>query len=162
MKATVGMCSFASEERRSRRQSVKAEATGTVVDIIFLGAPGGSVAALLFVVLWMSWRFVVAGQSTRGVSTAGYFERYRNTEKRDTLRMCTCLQIHVYNIDVRAESRRSTRIFTLCSIVVFRQNCELVCLALYCEMISDKELASMHSSSRYGLCSLRLFHSVLL
>jgi hypothetical protein len=52
MKAAVGMCSFASEEKRSRRLSAMTKFVGMVVGIMFfLGALSGSVGVLLFVVL---------------------------------------------------------------------------------------------------------------
>jgi hypothetical protein len=49
--AAVGICSFASEERRSRRrQMMRVEGVGMVVGIIFYEALGDVVGVLLFVV----------------------------------------------------------------------------------------------------------------
>jgi hypothetical protein len=43
---------------------------------------------------------------------AGILERCWKVKKRNTLRLCTCLQIHVYNVELRAENRGSARIST--------------------------------------------------
>jgi hypothetical protein len=52
VKAAVGMCSFACEERR-RRMSVMAEVVGMVVEIILSGADGGSLGLLSYLALWV-------------------------------------------------------------------------------------------------------------
>jgi hypothetical protein len=64
VKAVVGMCSFACEERR-RMMSVMAEFMGIMGMIIFLGADGGFVGGALVVVLWvfLVCAAVVVGQS---------------------------------------------------------------------------------------------------
>jgi hypothetical protein len=67
VKAAVGMCSFASEERRSRRLSAMTKFVGMVVGIMFfLGALSGSVGVLLFVVLGCRCYVVVVSRSARG------------------------------------------------------------------------------------------------
>jgi hypothetical protein len=65
VKAVVGMCSFACEERRRRMMSVMAEFMGMMGMIIFLGADGGFVGGALVVVLWvfLVCAAVVVGQS---------------------------------------------------------------------------------------------------
>jgi hypothetical protein len=77
---------------------------------------------------------------------AWILERCWKAKKRTLLQLCTCLQIHFYNVEIE-QRIRELRVFQpvkiSSSIVVFRQNCEVVCLALYCEMISDKEPTSM-------------------